>query len=58
MAYVGLIVRAPCDAQTQWVVWGCVDLVLMGLLYKAYPDFGQQVLLRLGQYPMRGHQLL
>ena len=36
-------------------------LILVGLLYKAYPNGCQhrlQVLLRLRPYPMRGHQLL
>ena len=38
-----------------------LDTVLIGLLYKAYPDGCQhrlQVLLRLRPCPMRGHWLL
>ena len=31
---------------------------MIGLLYKAYPDGCQQVLLRLRPYPLRGHWLL
>jgi len=31
---------------------------MIGLLYKAYPDGCQQVLLRLRPYSMRGHRLL
>jgi len=33
-------------------------VVMIGLLYKAYPNGYQQVLLRLRPYPVRGHQLL
>ena len=35
-----------------------INLVLIGLLYKAYPDDRQQVLLRLRLYPVRRHRLL
>ena len=38
-----------------------IDLVLIGLLYKAYPNVCQhrlQVLLRLRPYPVWGHRLL
>jgi len=33
-------------------------LVIIGLLFKAYPNGCQQVLLRLRPYPVRGHCLL
>ena len=31
---------------------------MIGLLYKAYPNGCQQVLLRLRPYPVRGHRLV
>jgi len=45
----------------QVCLYFCFNLVVIGLMYKAYPDDCQhrlQVLLRLRPYPVRGHRLL
>ncbi len=62
----GCLRKLPCKpltslATTYTFTTHFHNLVLIGLLYKAYPDDCQhrlEILLRLRPYPMRGHQLL